>query len=182
MVVTAVVSGQVLVALPGRPRRFVPLSAVSEIPVGSVIDARRGTVRLTSARDSAGRTQSGTFSGGVFQVRQSRRRSARGLTDLVLRGGSFNRCGSARGSGRSASGAQLSRRTIRRLRSNARGRFRTTGRNSAATVRGTRWETIDRCDGTLTKVTRGTVVVRDFRRKKNVIVKAGKSYLARAKR
>ena len=49
-------------------------------------------------------------------------------------------------------------------------------------MRGTRWEMIDRCDGTLTKVQRGSVVVRDFRKKKNVVVKAGKSYLARAKR
>ena len=66
------------------------------------------------------------------------------------------------------------------MRSNARGRFRTGGRNSSATVRGTIWTTTDRCDGTLTQVRRGTVVVRDFRRKRNVIVRAGKSYLARA--
>jgi hypothetical protein len=178
MVVAAVVSGRVTVALPGRPLRFIPLSEAREIPVGSVVDTRRGTIRLTSARDSAGRAQSGDFSGGLFQVRQSRSRSARGLTDLVLKGGSFRSCGATRGKRASASQS----RTVRRLRSNARGRFRTSGRNSSATVRGTRWETIDRCDGTLTKVQRGTVVVRDFRKKKNVFVKAGKSYLARARR
>jgi hypothetical protein len=49
-------------------------------------------------------------------------------------------------------------------------------------VRGTVWVTTDRCDGTLTKVSRGRVAVRDFRRKKTVLVKAGKSYLARAPR
>jgi hypothetical protein len=38
----------------------------------------------------------------------------------------------------------------------------------------------DECDGTLTKVTRGTVQVRDLKRKKTIIVKAGHSYLARA--
>jgi hypothetical protein len=38
-----------------------------------------------------------------------------------------------------------------------------------------------RCDGTLTKVTSGRVAVRDFKRKKTVTVKAGKSYLARAR-
>jgi hypothetical protein len=178
MVVAAVVSGQVTVAVPGRG--FVPLSELSEIPVGSIIDARRGTVRLTSARDSAGRTQSGNFSGGVFQIRQSRKRSARGLTNLVLRGGSFKRCGSANRGKRATD--SLSRRAIRRLRADTRGRFRTSGRNSAATVRGTRWETIDRCDGTLTKVRRGRVAVRDFRRKKTVLVRAGKSYLATARR
>jgi hypothetical protein len=38
----------------------------------------------------------------------------------------------------------------------------------------------DRCDGTLTKVTRGVVNVNDFRARRNVTVRAGKSYLARA--
>jgi hypothetical protein len=70
---------------------------------------------------------------------------------------------------------------VRRLRANARGRFVTRGSNSSATVRGTIWTTTDRCDGTLTQVRRGTVVVRDFRRKRNVVVRAGKSYLARAR-
>ena len=73
-------------------------------------------------------------------------------------------------------------RRIRRLSANARGRFRTRGRHSAATVRGTKWITTDRCDGTLTKVARGSVAVRDFRRKKTIVVKAGRSYLARARR
>jgi ferric-dicitrate binding protein FerR (iron transport regulator) len=97
-----------------------------------------------------------------------------------MKGASFRGC-RARGASREASASGLSRRTIRRLRANARGRFRTRGRNSSATVRGTRWEVIDRCDGTLTKVTRGRVVVRDFRRKRNVLVRAGKRYLAKAR-
>jgi thrombospondin type 3 repeat protein len=160
---------------------FIPLEQATEIPVGSFLNTRRGTVALTAAVNAAGKTQSGNFSRGLFQVVQSSRRSARGLTELRLKGSSFRSC-RARGSDGSASAAQLSRRTIRRLRSNARGRFRTRGRNSAATVRGTRWETIDRCDGTLTKVRRGRVAVRDFRRKKTVIVRAGKSYLAKARR
>ena len=151
LVVTEVVSGQVTIALPGGSG-FIPLSDAQEIPVGSIIDARRGTVRLTSARDSAGRTQTGDFSGGIFKLRQSRKRSERGLTDLVLRGGSFKRCGAASGKRASAS---LSRRAVRRLRANAQGRFRTSGRNSSATVRGTRWEIIHRFDGTLTRVRRG---------------------------
>ena len=69
---------------------------------------------------------------------------------------------------------------MRRLRSRVTGRFRTSGRYSAATVRGTDWVTTDRCDGTLTRVTRGTVIVRDFRRSRNITVRTGKSYLARA--
>jgi hypothetical protein len=38
----------------------------------------------------------------------------------------------------------------------------------------------DRCDGTLTSVRRGTVAVRDFRRRKTIVLTGGKSYLARA--
>jgi uncharacterized delta-60 repeat protein len=159
---------------------FVPLTEARQIPVGSFLDTRRGTVRLQSARDRRGTRQQGDFGSGLFQVLQSRRVSARGLTDLVLKGSSFSRCrGAARGKS-SARAAQS--RLVRRLRSNARGRFRTRGRHSAATVRGTTWLTADRCDGTLTRVTRGRVAVRDFRRKKTVLVRAGKSYLARARR
>ena len=47
-------------------------------------------------------------------------------------------------------------------------------------MRGTAWDMIDRCDGTLTRVKRGRVVVRDFRRKRNITLTAGKSYLAKA--
>ena len=48
-------------------------------------------------------------------------------------------------------------------------------------MRGTRWLTEDRCDGTLTRVTEGSVVVRDLHRKRNKVVRAGQSYLARRK-
>lgn len=186
------VAGTVLVGIPagaaaasrsGRAAQkgvtFVPLSQAQQIPVGSFLNTRRGTVRMESAANRAGKRQRGNFSRGLFQVRQSRKRSAKGLTDLVMKGSSFRRC-RARGGKRAS--ASLSRRAIRRLRANARGRFRTTGRNSSATVRGTKWDVIDHCDGTLTKVSRGRVVVRDFRRKRNVLVRAGKSYLAKARR
>jgi hypothetical protein len=161
--------------------RFVPLEEARQIPMGSFLDTRRGTVRLLSARDRRGSTQSGDFAAGVFQVLQSRRASARGLTELRLKGSNSRGCRSRHSAARAAR-HRLSRRTIRRLRSNARGRFRTRGRYSAATVRGTIWTTTDRCDGTLTRVRRGRVVVRDFRLKRNVLVRAGKSYLARARR
>ena len=179
------VSGKVYVSVPAssafaslsvpgiKGRRFVALTAARELPVGSILDTRRGTMRLAAASTRAGQVFSGTFSGGVFQALQSRS----GLTTLPLKGSSFRVC--AARAGRRASAA-LTRRVIRRMRSNASGRFRTRGRYSAATVRGTSWETIDRCDGTLTKVKRGTVVVRDNRKRRNITVRAGKSYLARA--
>ena len=63
-----------------------------------------------------------------------------------------------------------------------KGKFRTQGEFSSATVRGTRWLVEDRCNGTLTRVTKGRVAVRDFARKRTVIVRAGKSYLAKRRR
>ncbi|MEA2299800.1 MAG: hypothetical protein QOE44_335, partial [Solirubrobacteraceae bacterium] len=41
--------------------------------------------------------------------------------------------------------------------------------------------TSDRCDGTLTTVKRGSVVVSDFRRRRQIVVRAGRSYLAKAR-
>jgi hypothetical protein len=163
------------VSVPGiKGRTFVPLTAARQLPVGSILDTRKGSLSLTAASTKAGEVFSGIFSAGVFQALQSRS----GLTTLPLKGSSFRPC--AARAGRRASAALLSRRVIRRLRSNASGRYRTRGRYSAATVRGTIWETIDRCDGTLTKVRRGVVVVRDNRKRRNITVRAGKSYLARA--
>jgi len=45
--------------------------------------------------------------------------------------------------------------------------------------RGTRWLVADRCDGTLVRVSSGQVKVRDLIRSRNVVVGAGRSYLAR---
>ena len=155
--------------------KFVPLEEARSIPIGSFLDTTKGTVALTTARDRAGKTQSGRFTAGLFQVLQSRKQSAKGLTELAMKGSAagFRSCGS------NASASALSSRTVRRLRANAKGRYRTRGRHSAATVRGTTWTVEDRCDGTLTTVKRGEVAVRDFRLKKTITVTAGKSYLAR---
>jgi hypothetical protein len=187
------VSGSVLVALPrgsstsSRVRTaqkgltFVPLTEARQIPIGSFLNTRRGRVRLQTAARARGRPKTGVFFGGLFQVLQSRKRSAKGLTELRLKGSSFRGCAPRqRGSRALSSRRRLSRRTKRRLRGDAKGRFRTRGRYSAATVRGTDWTVADRCDGTFTTVKRGTVVVRDFRRRRNVAVRRGKRYLARA--
>ncbi|MEK6230184.1 MAG: hypothetical protein AABM31_12780 [Actinomycetota bacterium] len=184
------VRGKVFFARPARGRRgtaqasqkglrFVPLRAARQIPTGSFLDTRKGTVRLQSARDLRGTRQQGDFGSGLFQVLQSRKRAAKGLTELRLKGSSFAGCKTPRRGRRATTSAS---RRIRRLSSNTRGRFRTRGRHSAATVRGTKWTMTDRCDGTLTQVTRGAVTVRDFRRRKTIVVKAGKSYLAKARR
>jgi hypothetical protein len=167
-VVVAPTRGTVLVKAPGGG--FVPLTAGDSIPVGSVVDTRAGAITLTSSVGST--TQTGSFRGGMFEVRQTP--SGDGMTDIVLRGGDFSGCKRAR------SAAAGKKAPTRRLWStDSGGRFRTHGRNSVATVRGTAWVTTETCAGTRTTVTQGAVSVRDLHRRKTVLVRAGGSYLAR---
>jgi DNA-binding beta-propeller fold protein YncE len=161
------VAGNVLVRLAGR-RRFVPLQGVRELPLGSTLDTRRGRVEVATERRRRGRFQRGVFYGGVFAVRQ--RAATRFVTDLILRG-RLTSC---------PQGSASAARRTRRLWGNATGRFRTRGRHSSGAVRGTRWLTVDRCDGTLTIVREGTVAVRDFTLDRTVLVDAGERYLAEA--
>jgi hypothetical protein len=155
---------------------FIPLSAARQLPVGSLVDTSRGTVALTTATAKAGQVQTGNFQSGVFQILQNR--ADKGLAELRIRDTQSTRICARAGK---ATASRLSSRTLGLLKGNAHGRFRTRGRNSAATVRGTQWSVTDQCNGTLTRVQRGVVAVQDFRRHKTINVVAGKSYLARAR-
>ena len=169
----AAASGKVRVRRAGR-HRFKPLTGSRGVAVGSIIDARRGKVRLTSALPN-GATQAAIFHGGRFEVRQS---AIDGRVDVHLRGGSFARRCKARAS--IVADARRRKRRVRRLWArDSSGLYSTYGLNSVATVRGTRWLTVDRCDGTLTRVTKGAVVVRNRRTGKTKLVRAGKSHLVR---
>jgi Tol biopolymer transport system component len=157
--------------------RFRPLEGRETIPIGATIDATDGAITIEVAADTAGaRLQTGTFSDGAFKLEQIRRRAGRLITELVLKGGTPRVCG-ARASTAHQRGK---RRKVRRLWGDGKGRFRTRGSNSAATVRGTVWLTKDGCAGTLTRVKEGRVAVKDFGRDRTVIVRAGDSYLAKA--
>jgi hypothetical protein len=143
-------------------------------------------VKLRSASDTRKHVQSGQFFRGRFVVRQVRkprgrakRRSTKLITVLTLSGSSFSKTCRTSSSKASASAKRRSRKRVRRLFGDARGAFRTKGRNAAATVRGTRWGVQDRCDGTLVTVQRGRVSVRDLVRHRTVLVKTGHTYLAR---
>ena len=81
--------------------------------------------------------------------------------------------------GGKASAAQTKKAKKRKLWGNGKGSFRTSGKYSAATVRGTQWLVEDSCAGTLTRVTVGVVAVKH--RKKTILVRAGKRYLAKAR-
>lgn len=168
------VSGKVMIREAGSTK-FVDLNGETEIPVGSQVDTLHGTVRLTAAL-GGGKSNTADFYQGVFTIFQKKAGGA--FTTLRLDGGSFKNCG--RASSGALSVEAKSKRPVRRVWGSGKGRFTTRGRYSSATVRGTKWLTLDRCDGTLTKVLRGIVRVRDFRARKNVDVRAGRSYLARA--
>jgi hypothetical protein len=195
-VVAKVVSGQVFIKKAGTgraratgpPKGFVPFTGAANIPVGSQLDTSKGRVELTSAADTAGKkTQRSQFYDGIFQVKQSvpkkKPKKAKALvTDLVMKGQiARSQCAPLKGARAAATKKKKGPKAVLgRLWGSGKGKFRTNGKYSAATVRGTIWLVEDRCEGTLTKVTRGTVSVRDFKRKKTVTVKAGHSYLARA--
>jgi hypothetical protein len=154
-------------------KRFA-LTAGATIPAGSVIDTTNGTVALSSALDQEGNVQTAEFSGGRFEVRQSAKGD--GVVDIYLKG----RIGRCRADAARLASAASKKRPGRRLWGRDRnGRFRTHGNDSVASVRGTRWLTEDTCAGTRTRVTEGSVAVRDLHRKRTVLVRAGHSYLAR---
>jgi hypothetical protein len=173
------------------PKGFVPLKGAANIPIGSQLDTRKGHVSVTSAANSDGsKTQAGEFYDAIFQVKQTvpekkPKKPVALITDLVLKGEpSRSECAPLKGGARAAASKKKKgpHAVLGSLWGSGKGKFRTNGKYSSATVRGTIWLTQDRCDGTLTTVKRGTVSVRDFKLKKTVSVKAGHSYLARAQR
>ena len=57
------VAGVILVKAPGSTK-YVPLTAGQRIPVGSLVDATNGKIKIVSAIDRHGHTTTGTFYGG----------------------------------------------------------------------------------------------------------------------
>ena len=172
------VTGTVLIKQPGD-KSFGPLTKPSQIRNGSIIDARHGRVRITIANGRGG-FDTADFFEGIFRFDQPLVKLGQtAFADLFLVFGSFKGCPTAPRNPKLASVAKSRHRSIRHLWGAGHGAFRTVGRFSSATIRGTTWLTDDRCDGTLTKVTAGKIGVRDFVKRKTVIVKAHHSYFAR---
>jgi hypothetical protein len=158
---------------------FVPLESLGrQVPVGSTLDTSKGTVRLFSAANSSGsKTQRGDFTSGRFIVGQGRKNP---LTTVSMTGAGLGKCSKLPPGGSPKQTAGSAKRKRRRsLFSNVHGHFRTRGRNSAATVSGTKFTMTDTCKGTRTTVKSGSVRVRDFWLRKTHTVKAGHSYFAR---
>jgi CSLREA domain-containing protein len=200
------VAGLVLIRLPGaraadtshlpghalgKGQGFIPLTEARQLPSGTQVDARRGTIQLTSAAAQPHKLQTGTFNRGLFALAQDRGGTTKGLTTLSLLEGlfpgapSYTSCKTKKAADPSSStahAAAVSSKVLQTLHASAHGRFRTRGRYAAATVRGTAWTMSDRCDGTLVVAQRDTVAVTDFVRHITVLVHQGHRFLARAAR
>jgi len=162
------VAGNVYIKLPGGG--FRRLSEAEQVPLGSKVDATNGQVAVVTARNKRGATQRAWFWDGAFKLDQTG--GAQPVTELRLT------APFARSAQRLA---YRGRSGTRRLWGRGRCKCRTTGRHSSATVRGTKWLTIDRKRETITKVKQGRVLVRDFAARRTVTVKAGQTYVARAR-
>ncbi len=187
--VVGVVSGTVLVQNL-RTGLYEPLGSAEDLPVGVPIDTRDGVVSLTTALPG-GRIQTADVWGGLFRFVQTKHGD--GQTELFLSGqvgpcpahGRAGRASATAASARAAStravAAAARARAKRQLWSkDSHGKYTTHGANSAATVLGTEWLTVDSCAGTLTHVRRGRVRVRGLHNGHVTVLGAGQSYLARS--
>ncbi len=164
-VVVGLVEGTIRFRRPGS-NTFVELDGTQGIPVGSTVDTRDGTVRLTSQQKKGGKPQTATFFDGIFKLTQTKT-----TTDLTLNE-ALAKCGKG-------ASAAAKKPKSRKLWGSGSGSFRTRGQYSAATVRGTTWLVQDSCAGTLTRVKHGIVSVRDNVKRKTILLRAGKRYLAK---
>ena len=163
-------SGTIRVKRPGA-KRFTKLADDgAQLPVGTTVDALNGRVTIVAASDGGG-TDTAVFYGGIFKIGQTKGDEPTTILSLTEKL-SCPKAGNA--------SIAAKRKKKRRLWGDGEGKFRTKGKHSAATVVGTKWLVEDRCTSTLTRVVRGRVSVRDFAKKKTVIVRAGKRYTARA--
>jgi hypothetical protein len=174
------VSGKVFIRLPSGA--FVLLTGAQKIPSGAEIDALHGSLQITTATAKRGTTQKGVFGGAVFKLTQARAGASKGLATLSIVEGAFAGAPSYAlcTPHKAADASAASVKTLQLLHASAKGKFRTKGRYSAATVLGTIWTIADRCDGTLVHDVTDSVAVNDFVRHKTVIIHGGQSYLALA--
>jgi hypothetical protein len=167
--------------------QLVPLEQGASLPVGTRVDARDGGVDIqTAPADGVERpTQDAHFEGGMFRVGQSRRNGK--IVNIDLIHGEFAEvCGPlskaerrAVARKRAVARAAGSGRVLRRLWGKGKGRFRTRGRHAAATVRGTSWVVVDRCESTSVFVLEGIVDVENLITGGTVTLTAGEGYAAR---
>ncbi len=190
--VAAADSGTVLVQQPGAASTFAPLKGTASLPVGSVIDARKGQVTLTTASSFApGATRPPTtlsVAAGIFRIRQVRATDGRtAVTDVLVRTppGAGRAClpphkGVTRTLKR-AHRPRVSHRTIRRVRVVAKGVVRAFGKVAVLSTRNATFELRDRCDGTSAHVSQGRANLFDRIRGRTARLRAHRTAIVRAR-
>ena len=133
-------------------------------------------------RSTRAKTEKGTFGGAIFKISQTTAGSGKGLVTLAIVENAFKGAPSYATckAHKALEATAASSRTLQLLHASAKGKFRTKGKYSAATVLGTKWTVADRCDGTLTHDITDSVLVNDFVHHKTIVLHAGQSYLAKA--
>jgi hypothetical protein len=170
------VDGTIELQCPGEDG-YSRLTSFKQVPMGCLVNTRHGTIALTSSKGSSGDLQDADFWGGVFVVTQNEGDNQ--TVELKLAG---KRMCEKRGDPRKAvARSSRAKRGGRRAWGSGKGNYETSGSYGSATVRGTTWLVVDRCDAsTLFKVAEGTVWVRDFVKDKQVVLEAGEQYIAKA--
>ena len=172
--------GKAKIKLPGTDE-WTTLTEGQTVPLGSTVDASEALVEVVAQADqTTGERQNAIVYGAEFKVDQLvPQGQTLPVVDLVMKGGDFDDCSDApvaRAAGRERGGKAG---IVRGLWASGKGRFRTRGRHASATVRGTRWATVDRCHSTTIKVFEGIVDVADFGLGKVIPVRAGERHVAR---
>ena len=168
-VVARPVSGKILVKRPGATE-FAALDASRGIPLGSIVDAKNGKIQLTVEPGQGKPVQKALFYGGIFLVTQP------GTTLDVKLVEELAPCA------KKAKSAAAKPKT-RKLWGDGKGKFRTSGQYSAATVRGTTWFVQDSCDGHAhPREGRRRQRARQRAQEGRCSLRAGKSYIAKPRR
>ena len=169
-------TGEIIVKLPGQKPR--PINPEGELlPPGTKIDTTDGTVVLTSEYN--GTFEQIEFWDGAFKLGQKESKDPVIVVKLI---NGFGSNGSEAGAAARSQAAKKRGKKSRRLWGKAnKGHFRTQGRSGSATVRGTKWKTVDKVSGkTKFVLRRGKLFINDFSRGGNVdkVLKGKGKYVA----
>jgi hypothetical protein len=169
------------VTLPGNKLPTV-LKGVATLPVGTLVDATDGSISIHVASnryattDRRYRDATVVLSAGIFRIRQARAQT--GVTRVVQVPVEFQLVSAA---GAEAKCSRTAKGVVRTLTASGKGVFRVTGKASRADGRDAAWTTTDRCDGTLTRVSKGHAKVTKTKGRRGIVVRAGHRYLVKAR-
>ena len=138
------------------------------IPFNAIVDVTNGTVTIVGSIGKLKVYTENKIPARFKIVRGTDK--GKPISSCSSSGGNFNVCPKRKTASVGAARRSRARRSSASSGATARASSARRAATPSATVRGTNWLTADRCDGTLVKVKRGVVDVRDI--KKNRIVRA----------